>query len=417
MNDFAIRVEQLSKHYYMPPAEPTADSFASKFSRNLRRRLSGTPKDEEFWALRDVNFDVARGEVVGVIGHNGAGKSTLLKILARITNPTGGCVRVRGRMASLLEVGTGFHPDLSGRENVFMNAAILGMNRKEIRRRFTSIVEFSGIERFIDTPIKHYSSGMKVRLAFAVAAHLDPEILLLDEVLAVGDAAFQKKSLNRIEQVGSSGRTILFVSHQLPAVVRLCSRTILLDHGRVVFDGKTLEAIRQYSELRGGGRQYREWSEAEAPGDEVALLRTVQILRPSGPASGPLDVREPIGVRLHYSVQKSGRKITPSVHLFDSGGNWIFAALDIDPQWHDRPRPEGNYVTTAWIPGNLLNESDYAISVSIATLNPLRQHCFEHDCVGFTVFDSMEGDTARGVFPSDMPGMIRPMLRWETRRE
>ena len=419
MSHPAIAVEALAKSFHIgaPGGAGALAQNAAAPWRALRRRLQRAPAEDDptlFWALRDVSFAVAPGEVVGVIGHNGAGKSTLLKILARITEPTRGRVRVRGRMSSLLEVGTGFHPDLSGRDNVHMNAAILGMSRSEIRQRFDAIVEFSGVERFIDTPIKHYSSGMKVRLALAVAAHLDPEILLIDEVLAVGDAAFQKKCLNRIEQVGATGRTILFVSHQLTTVARLCSRTLVVDHGRIAFDGRSVDAIRYYNERLGGARTTRRWD--DPPGDAAARLHAVEVIVGAEPASGPVDVRRPVGVRLRYSVLEGGRKITPCVHLFDGSANWVFAALDLHPDWHDRPRPAGDYESTAWIPGNLLNEGGYIVSVALATLEPFRQHCFVHDCAGFTVVDPMEGDSARGRFPAEMPGMIRPILNWETRR-
>ena len=279
---------------------------------------------------------------MGIIGHNGAGKSTLLKIVSRITHPTAGIARVRGRIASLLEVGTGFHPDLTGRDNIYMNAAILGMKRRDIARQFDSIVDFSGVEQYVDSPIKHYSSGMKVRLAFAVAAHLDPEILIVDEVLAVGDAIFQKKCLDRIEQVGTSGRTALFVSHQLATVARLCARTLVLSHGSVIFDGPTMDAIRIYSEHHGAGRSRREWLDMNsAPGDTVAKLRSVEVLDERTASASPIDVRHRVGIRIRYVVAEDSQKITPSVHLFDSAGTYVFAAIDVDPEWHNcKRRPE-----------------------------------------------------------------------------
>lgn len=253
MSDWAIRIEDVSKKFQIGTAELSATTFVealgSVFSSPWKRLKSGSLASaglREFWALREVSFDVREGDVVGIIGHNGAGKSTLLKILSRITEPTSGCVRIRGRVASLLEVGTGFHPELTGRENIFLNGSILGMTRREIQQKFDAIVEFSGVEQFLDTPFKRYSSGMGVRLAFAVAAHLDPEILIIDEVLAVGDAQFQKKCLGKMSEVAGSGRTVLFVSHNMAAVQNLCQRAILLDHGRIAGDGESESVIDQY---------------------------------------------------------------------------------------------------------------------------------------------------------------------------
>lgn len=259
MSDVAISVERLSKLYRLGLREETPDTLAgnllswlkapAKNFKQLRSLTHFSPddnSDDVLWALRDVSFEVKRGEVVGIVGRNGAGKSTLLKILSRITEPTSGRVVVNGRVGSLLEVGTGFHPELTGRENVYMNGTILGMSKVEIDRKFDEIVDFSGIEKFLDTPIKRYSSGMKVRLAFAVAAHLEPEILIIDEVLAVGDAVFQKKCLGKMETVAREGRTILFVSHQMEAVLNLCSRCFLLDNGGLAKEGESEAVVLDY---------------------------------------------------------------------------------------------------------------------------------------------------------------------------
>jgi len=259
MSDVVISVEELSKLYRLGLKEETPDTLAGNFFswvkapvKNLKRLRSLTrfnpneTSDDVIWALRDVSFEVKRGEVVGIIGRNGAGKSTLLKVLSRITEPTSGRALVRGRVGSLLEVGTGFHPELTGRENIYMNGTILGMTKAEIDRKFDKIVDFSGVDKFLDTPVKRYSSGMQVRLAFAVAAHLDPEILIVDEVLAVGDAEFQKKCLGKMESVSQQGRTVLFVSHNLPAVRRLCTRGILIDKGSVVVDAAVEATLQRY---------------------------------------------------------------------------------------------------------------------------------------------------------------------------
>jgi len=249
--DVVIRAEGLSKCYTINHAakpgtirEAVGHNARSLWSRFRRR--GGAASNEEFWALREIDFEIKQGEVVGIIGRNGAGKSTLLKILSRITEPTKGRIRLRGRLASLLEVGTGFHPELTGRDNIYLNGAILGMTRVEIARKFDEIVAFAEVDRFLDTPVKRYSSGMYVRLAFAVAAHLEPEILIVDEVLAVGDAEFQRKCLGKMEQVAGHGRTVLFVSHNIAAVQRLCSRGIYLQQGRIVAQGASHEVIDRY---------------------------------------------------------------------------------------------------------------------------------------------------------------------------
>ncbi|RMG77991.1 MAG: ABC transporter ATP-binding protein, partial [Bacteroidetes bacterium] len=279
MSDTVIRVENLGKRYRIGKAQEKADTFVGQIGQLLRapidnfkrlRGLSNFDKEDEtvFWALRDINFEVKRGEVLGIIGHNGAGKSTLLKILSRITEPTTGSVRVKGRISALLEVGTGFHPELTGRENIYMNGTILGMTKKEIDCKLDEIVDFSGVEKHIDTPVKFYSSGMKVRLGFAVAAHLEPEILVIDEVLAVGDVEFQRKCLGKMEDVSRSGRTVLFVSHNMGAVRSLCKRGMVLDHGKVSFLGDVEKAVKAYTEKLSSYNFHNEkkWSIEDAPG-------------------------------------------------------------------------------------------------------------------------------------------------------
>ncbi len=257
MTEFALKAENLGKQYLIGGAEQRHDSFremlTSAFASPFKkfRRLSGQDQDQErFWALKEINFEIAPGEKIGVIGHNGAGKSTLLKVLSRITPPTEGQLRISGRVASLLEVGTGFHPELTGRENIFLNGSILGMSRAQILQRFDEIVSFAEVEKFVDTPVKRYSSGMYVRLAFSVAAHLDSDVLIVDEVLAVGDQRFQDRSLGKLDDMGQQGRTVLFVSHNLSMVNKLCSRTMLLEQGKLITFGQTANAIKTYGERR-----------------------------------------------------------------------------------------------------------------------------------------------------------------------
>ncbi|HEV2146729.1 MAG TPA: ABC transporter ATP-binding protein [Longimicrobiaceae bacterium] len=295
MSDIAIRVEGLGKRYRIPHAR-RATMLREALVERLRAAgglLAGRgrpPADDTFWALRDVSFEVERGEAVGIIGGNGAGKSTLLKVLSRITEPTEGDAWIHGRVGSLLEVGTGFHAELTGRENTYLNGAILGMKRAEIDQKFDEIVAFAGVERFIDTPVKHYSSGMYLRLAFAVAAHLEPEILVVDEVLAVGDATFQRKCLGRMEDVARQGRTVLFVSHNMDAVQRLCSRCVLLERGRVAAVGESREVVARYLARAGGEHAAGSWIEldtVERSGSGEVRFRAIRYGSPGPHGSGP----------------------------------------------------------------------------------------------------------------------------------
>ncbi|TAJ50993.1 MAG: ABC transporter ATP-binding protein [Nevskiaceae bacterium] len=423
--DFALKAEGLSKCFRIGAVkkkrQQTLVAQAAEAGVHALRRLTGRISAEEkaaseHWALRDLNLEVKEGEVVGVIGHNGSGKSTLLKILSRITAPTTGSVRVRGRMASLLEVGTGFHPDLSGRENVFLNAAILGLRREETRRRFDDIVDFSGVGAFIDTPVRNYSSGMKVRLGFSVAAHLDPDVLLVDEVLAVGDAAFQARCLQRIEDIGASGRTILYVSHDLRSVARLSQRSVVLDHGRLVFDGRTLDAIRHYEENMSGFRSRRTWDAADAPGDQVVRLRELELTSGGAPVTGPADVRRPLELRIRYEVLQAGLPIMPSLHLYDFGGTPVLSGVDLHPEWHGQARGSGVYETVVVIPGNLFHEGNFQLAVALSTMEPFHCHVYVHNALAFWVYDPLEGDSTRGQFRGDLKGYFRPEMDWQTER-
>ncbi|HEX2852754.1 MAG TPA: ABC transporter ATP-binding protein [Opitutaceae bacterium] len=328
MSKAVITVENLGKRYTLNH-QPASGLFREQLSHTLRAPLRWLRRDgkaphserEEFWALRDINFSIGRGEVVGIIGRNGAGKSTLLKILSRITEPSRGRVSIRGRVASLLEVGTGFHPELSGRENIFLNGAILGMTRAEIRRKFDEIVAFAEVERFLDTPVKHYSSGMYVRLAFAVAAHLEPEILVIDEVLAVGDMQFQKKCLGKMQSVAATeGRTVLFVSHNTSAVQNLCTRTLLLTRGQLTFDGGVREGLQRYLDAGAAktGRALDHQSEVFAGGPLRCTALTV-----NGRAEDQLavpDTRTPLAVEMLLEVSTSCR-VSLESFLCDRYGN------------------------------------------------------------------------------------------------
>ena len=411
----AITAEGLSKQYRIGQFRPAYGTLRDSIANSVRRLRSGHLHDapREIWALRDVSFEAREGEVIGIIGANGAGKSTLLKILTKITWPTSGRAEIRGRVGSLLEVGTGFHPELTGRENIYLNGAILGMRRSEINRKIDAIIGFSGVERFMDTPVKRYSSGMFVRLAFSVAAHFEPDIMVVDEVLAVGDADFQRRSLGRMESLGDSGRTVLFVSHNLHAVLQLCDRAILLQNGQIVREGTTHDVVAYYEEQTVGGGPRASWPEGEAPGDDLAELRSVRVVDEEGGTAGTIDVRRPIGIEIAFRVLREGRAVVPKIKVLDQHGAICFNALDVDPRWSD-PSSPGDYVATAWIPPNLLNEGRHSVDVNIVTVaSPkLIPHASAYKIVAFHVFDPAEGDSARGLFGGEFRGVVRPLLEW-----
>jgi lipopolysaccharide transport system ATP-binding protein len=426
MNQPAIQVSGIGKTYrigakiekYRTLRDSLSRAFTAPY-RAVRARWSAESgesagAEEIFQALQDVSFEVAQGELVGIIGRNGAGKSTLLKILSRITEPTTGFADIHGRVASLLEVGTGFHAELTGRENIYLNGGILGMKKAEITRKFDEIVAFAEVEKFIDTPVKHYSSGMELRLAFAVAAHLEPEILLVDEVLAVGDARFQKKCLRKMEDVGQQGRTVLFVSHNMPAVTRLCKRCLLLDGGRLVKDGPSHEVVGVYLHADTGTTAAREWSDPRtAPAGNIARLRAVRVRDHQGQVSEAMDIRKPLSVEMTFEVIRDGAVLLPYFRFYNEEGLIAFEVNDLDPKWRGRPRPEGEYKSAVQMPGNLLAEGTLFVSAGLESEGPTDQF-YESDVVAFHVIDSLDGNSARGDYAGHMGGVVRPMLQWTT---
>lgn len=382
-------------------------------ARNLTKRFRTGPRGSQFTALDGVSFDVPMGEVIGIIGRNGAGKSTLLKILARILPPTSGRVELHGKVGSLLEVGTGFHADLTGRENIFLSAALLGMGENEIKKRFDAIVDFSGVEAFIDTPVKRYSSGMYMRLAFSVAAHLEPEILLVDEVLAVGDIEFQRKCIERLDNLGKNGQTVLFVSHSMPTVARLCRHGIWIDGGKLAREGPMAEIAGAYMKqgaFHPGGREWPEGS--KAPGDRVARLRRVEVRGPDGKTTASINIGQEFTIEMDYDVAQDGMVLYPAVQLINEWGSEIIWSTDVGTPLHGRPRPAGRYHCAVRIPANLLGEGMLTVSVTIASLRPRKFHVSESDVVHFQAREVIDGSTARGEYTGHVGSLLRPRLDW-----
>ncbi|HEX8117326.1 MAG TPA: ABC transporter ATP-binding protein [Pyrinomonadaceae bacterium] len=425
-SDIAIRVEHLSKRYrigqgrsprYATLRDRIAGAFAAPLrglSPSARSRASAGPDDDHIWALREVALEIKRGEVVGIIGRNGAGKSTLLKILSRITEPTEGRAEIYGRVGSLLEVGTGFHPELTGRENIYLNGALLGMKRAEIGRKFDAIVAFAEIERFIDTPVKFYSSGMYVRLAFAVAAHLEPEILIIDEVLAVGDMAFQKKCLGKMGDVAHEGRTVIFVSHHMPSITRLCRRVLWLEGGRLLRVGAASEVVAAYlsgSRLAAGERVW-EGAQDDAPGGKSIRLAAVRVKDDEGRVSPTVDAQHPFAIELEYHLLERLPPLRVGFTLSTGDGVDVFHSNDMaDAAWVEQPRPPGRYVSRCSVPGNLLNAGPYTLRVSADI--PHKEILFIYEQ---SLTFEVEGAGAAIQFSEKWPGVICPRLPWSVRQ-
>ncbi|RYD82614.1 MAG: ABC transporter ATP-binding protein [Sphingobacteriales bacterium] len=415
MSDVVIKVENISKQYRLGTVG--TGSLAHDLNRTWHkvrgkedpylkigevndRAVKGS--SDYVWALRDINFEVKQGDVLGIIGRNGAGKSTLLKILSRTTSPTIGSIKVKGRIASLLEVGTGFHPELSGRDNIFLNGAILGMSRQEIKSKFDEIVDFAGVERYIDTPVKRYSSGMYVRLAFGVAAHLEPEILIVDEVLAVGDAEFQKKALGKMKDVSTQeGRTVMFVSHNMTAIKNLCPSCIFMNNGAISSIGETEEVMNKYlsHHTNSSLKQYCDDPEV-APGNDKVKMKRIEVIPAFNNIDGPITIYTPINIEFEFWNYTENIAINLSMHLYTINGECVFnvgsPAMKLS---------KGLHKGVCEIPANLLNDGVYTISMMVVGEGSYALYNFE-DTVGFEVVEKRTGSNWHGKHP----GFIRPQL-------
>ncbi len=425
MSDTVIKVENLGKKYILThqrnePYTVLRDVITEKvksFGRGVLRTFitdhspSADSSQEEFWALKDISFEINQGDSVGIIGRNGAGKSTLLKVISRITEPTSGRVSINGRVASLLEVGTGFHPELTGRENIFLNGAILGMTRAEIMKKFDEIVAFSEVEKFLDTPVKRYSSGMYVRLAFAVAAHLEPEILIIDEVLAVGDAVFQKKCLGKMGDVAKEGRTVLFVSHNMVAVQGLCKNVIWMDQGQIKEIGPTSTVIGEYLGKNIKATLKRQWDNPKtAPGCDEVRIHHILAHSPSSEPGMALSVNQDIEIEVEFWSLKSKQDLAITLLIRTVEGIVAFTTSTIhNPLLRGRHLDKGLYRSHCRIPANLLNNNIYNISILVVK-NQAKVLFMIEEALAFEVLDSLE---QRGAYFGKRPGTVAPLLIWE----
>jgi lipopolysaccharide transport system ATP-binding protein len=379
------------------------------------QRGSGNSKDT-FLALDDLCFDIQPGHTVGLVGSNGAGKSTLLKILARILPPTSGRAELNGRVGCLLEAGAGFHPELSGRDNIFLAGSLLGMNDAEIRRRLDAIIDFSGVSKFLDSPVKHYSSGMYMRLAFAVAAHIEPEILLVDEVLAVGDAQFQKKCMERMENLSKNGQTILFVSHSMQAVGRLCQRALWIDRGKLRMEGPVAEVAAGYLKDGAATTGERVWADGpHAPGDEIVRLRRARIVDGNGQTASSINIGEGFAIEFAIDVCVGGMVLFPALRLFNEWGTEVIWTTDAGSPLHGKPRSPGRHHCIVRFPRNLLAEGMISVAISVTSLCPTRTHLAETDAIHFQATEVIDGTTSRGDYTETVTSMLRPLLDWNTR--
>ncbi len=425
-----IQIEQLSKQYRLGSLgvrtlkEDLSNFWQKYFKKQSIQTLEDSWDDlnrpqqtaagKKIWALKDLSLKIYPGEVVGIIGKNGAGKSTLLKLISRVTVPTHGEIRLRGKTASLLEVGTGFHPDLTGKENIFLNGAILGMSKRSIEKHFDAIVDFSGVETFINTPIKRYSSGMRLRLAFAVAAFLDAEIVIVDEVLAVGDAVFQKKCIDKMRERAKQGKTVLFVSHQLAVLGALCPRAIWLEKGSLKEDGPSELVLSHYIRSIRNSEGEKKWEQGQGPGDDTLRLLGIRVVNSTGKKS-ELSVEEAFSIRVDFEVLKRNTQVTCYITLIDKHENLLFQSAPLlstsqskDPTL-EAPYLEGLYQLQCHIPANLLTDGHYLVNVYLTEgLHHPRATCERE--IEFTLHDSPNWHTR---YHPNWPGLIRPKLKWE----
>ena len=419
MRQIAIKVNNLGKKYTIGSSinayRTLRETISERFTLKKQQLQITEVLPDCIWALKDVSFQVKKGEVLGIIGRNGAGKSTLLKVLSRVTEPTEGSVELYGRVGSLLEVGTGFHPELTGRENIYLNGAILGMRRNEIESNFNEIVSFAEVEKFIDTPVKRYSSGMYLRLAFAVAAHLEPEILVVDEVLAVGDAEFQRKCLGKMSDVAKQGRTVLFVSHNMSAILRLTKETLVIDKGNLLLRAPTAEAVDYYLSRGLTQEGQRIWQPEEINQKSHFTPVSIRILDTNGCVLEPVRSTEPFFIEVAYFVKKPIKGLRVGIYLITSHGEFVFTSFDTDDpekfEKHDVRKP-GLYHSRVYIPANLLNGGLYVLGINASSYR-IKTYFHDEQALALNVDSSGAPGTQ---WPESRLGPIRLALEWEIKK-
>jgi len=417
MTPIAIRVKNIGKEYRLGQLMNTYRTLRESITERVRNNKQGIEIDStipnSIWALRNVTFDVNQGQVLGVVGRNGAGKSTLLKILSRVTEPSEGSAEIHGRIGSLLEVGTGFHPELTGRENIFLNGAILGMRKTEIESKFDEIVDFAEVEQFIDTPVKRYSSGMYLRLAFAVAAHLEPEILIVDEVLAVGDAEFQRKCLGKMSDVAKQGRTVMFVSHNMSAILRLTEETLVIDHGQLLLRAPSQEAVDFYLSRGLTQEGQRRWLADEIPAKSAPFKPVaIRLLDKKGKVIDTVRSTEESFIEFEYSLAKAVKGLRVGIYLITARGEFVFTSFDTDDEESFialSQRNSGNYISRVRIPANLLNGGRFVAGVNASSYR-IKTYFHDEQALAFNVDVSGAPGTQ---WPEPRMGPIRPALKWE----
>lgn len=425
MKDIILKADNISKQYRLGQVGTgTISHDVNRWWHTIRGKenpylkigeindRSAKATSDYVWALQDINFEVERGEVLGIIGKNGAGKSTLLKILSKVTAPTTGSIKSRGRIASLLEVGTGFNGEMTGRENIFLNGAILGMTKKEIISKLDEIIEFSGCERYIDTPVKRYSSGMTVRLAFAVVAFLEPEILVVDEVLAVGDVEFQKKAIGKMQDISKGqGRTVLFVSHNMAAVKSLCTKSLVLEHGKVVFAGDIDEGVAQYLNINNDSNSVKKYTIEDAPSSEIVRLLETEVLNDKLENKFDFFITERLGVRIKFEILNCTDDLVLGINLYNIEECHILSSHQKNQKINYKP---GIYETIVWFPENFLSEgSHFCGIVAMSYKGIYRVHFHDVNKFSFNIIDDFTGISARGSdYKGKFPGVVRPILDW-----
>ena len=419
MTDIAIHVEKLSKKYKLGAMYERQDTLRDFLVSMVRSPFRKRPvsDNQTLWALKDISFDIERGSAIGIVGRNGAGKSTLLKVLSRVTDPTSGIGEIRGRVGSLLEVGTGFHPELTGRENIYLNGAILGMKRTEIEKKFDEIVDFSEVAKFIDTPVKRYSSGMYLRLAFAVAAHLEPDILVVDEVLAVGDAEFQRKCLGKMSDVAEQGRTVLFVSHNMSAILRLTTETLVMEKGKIVKRAPSNEAVDYYLSSGFVETGERIWDVDEIPENAAPFRpKALRIKNEQGLVVNTIRSTEDMTIELEYQLDEPVTGLRVGFYLMSARGEFIFTTFDTDePQMYDRfsVREPGLYYSRCKIPADTFNEGRFVVGINASTYR-IRRYFQDERAITFNI----DPAGAPGMqWPEQRLGPTRPRLNWEIEKK